>query len=192
MGKREERRRAIRQHHLLHESLDVDFVVGKIAHIALARIAQAPRRVPLPAPVDHRHRKTAVAQVPHRLEIFFDVLAAAGEDADGPLAVGRRRPSREAQFGAIGRLDRAGYNVFGNGIGGNRDERHGGRPVRQEAPEIKDPRRQKGSLRAGLNAFGSLPYHLRAGHDQRFRSEPGGRFKGCTTTGPARWRAGSL
>jgi len=34
------------------------------------------------------------AQVAHRFEIFFDLLGAAAEDADGALAIGRRRPAR--------------------------------------------------------------------------------------------------
>ena len=51
---------------------------------------QPPRRMALPAPVDHRHGKTAVAQIPHRLEIFFDVLAAPREHAHRPAAVRRR------------------------------------------------------------------------------------------------------
>src|ERR1035437_1369184 len=69
--------------------------------------------------------QTALAQVAHRFEIFFDLLAAAGEDADRALAVGRRRPAREAQFRAVGRLDGAGDDVLRNGIGGNRHKRHG-------------------------------------------------------------------
>ena len=95
MRQREVRWRAIRQHHLLHEGLDVDFEIGEIADITLARIAQAPRRMALPAPVDHRHREAAVAQVAHRFEIFFDLLAATGEDADRALAARRRRPARK-------------------------------------------------------------------------------------------------
>ena len=93
MRQREIRRRTIRQHHLLHEGFDVDFEVGEIAHIALARIAQAPRRMALPAPVDHRHRKAAVAQVAHGLEIFLDLFAAPGEDADRALAARPAAPS---------------------------------------------------------------------------------------------------
>ena len=127
MRQREMRRRAIRQHHLLHEGFDVDFVIGEIADIALARITQASRRMALPAPVDHGHRETAIAQVAHRLEIFLDLLAAPGEDADRALATRRRRPPREPQFRAIRRFDGAGDDVFRNGIGGNRDERHGQR-----------------------------------------------------------------
>ena len=130
MRQREIGRRAIRQHHLLHEGFDVDLEVGEIAHIALARIAQPARRMALPAPVDHRHRKAAVAQVAHGLEIFFDLLAAAGEDADGALAARRRSPARKAQLGAIRRLDGAADDVLRNRIGGNRDERHGREPAR--------------------------------------------------------------
>ncbi len=107
MRQREEGRRAIRQHHLLHEGFDVDLEIGEVADIALARVAQAARGMALAAPVDHRHREAAVAQVAHRLEILLDLLAAPGEDADRALAAWRRRPAREAQFGAVGRLDGA-------------------------------------------------------------------------------------
>ena len=48
MRQREIRRRTIRQHHLLHEGLDVDLEVGEIADIALARIAS--RRDEWPCP----------------------------------------------------------------------------------------------------------------------------------------------
>ena len=130
MRQREIGRRAIRQHHLLHEGFDVDLEIGEVADIALARIAQAPRRMPLAAPVDHRHRKSAIAQVAHRLEIFFDLLAAPGEDADRALAPRRRRPAREPQLGAVGRLDGAGDDVLRNRIGGDRDERHEEEPAR--------------------------------------------------------------
>ncbi len=125
MRQREIRRRAIRHHHLLHEGLDVDLVVGERAHIALAGIAQPPRGMALAAPVDHRHREAAVAQVPHRLEILLDHLAAAGEHADRALAARGRRPARKAQLGAIRGLDGAGDSIFGDGIGGNGDKRHG-------------------------------------------------------------------
>ncbi len=98
MRQREMRRRAIRQHHLLHEGFDVHLVIGEIADIALARIAQAPRRVALPAPVDHRHRKTAVAQVTHGLEIFFDLLARPVKTQTVPLrlAGGAQRAKRNS------------------------------------------------------------------------------------------------
>ena len=143
MGKREMRRRTVRQHHLLHEGFDVDLVVGEVADIAFARIAQAARRMALPAPVDGRHRKAAVAQVAHGLEIFLDQLAAALKHADRALATRRRRPARKAQLGAVRRLDGAADDVFGNGIGGNGDERHG--ESGEESAENQGREDQKGS-----------------------------------------------
>ncbi len=124
MRQREIRWRAIRQHHLLHEGLDIDLEIRERADIALARIAQASRGVALAAPVDHRHRKTAVAQVAHGLEIFLDRFAAPGKHADGAFAIGRRRPAREPQFGAVRGFDGTADDVFRNRIGGNRDQRH--------------------------------------------------------------------
>src|SRR5689334_6981160 len=79
----------------------------------------------LPAPVDHRHGKPAIAQVGYGLEIFFDLLAASGENADSTLAARRRRPAREAQFGSVGCFDGTCDYVLRNGIRRNRDERHG-------------------------------------------------------------------
>ena len=79
----------------------------------------------LSPPVDRRHRITALAQILHRFEIFLDALAAPGEDADGPPAIGRRRPARKAQRDAIRRLDRSGERPFRNRIGRYRQQRHG-------------------------------------------------------------------
>src|SRR6188768_2445051 len=95
-------RRTIRQHHLFYEGTNVDFVVGETAHVSLARIEQLPRRMPLSAPVNHRHRESPVAQVAYSLEVFFDLLAASGKHADGPLTPLRRRPAREAQLDPVG------------------------------------------------------------------------------------------
>ena len=52
----------------------------------------------LPAPVDHRDRKAAVAQVAHGLEIFFDLLAAAWKTQTVPLrpAGGAQRAKRSS------------------------------------------------------------------------------------------------
>src|SRR5271155_1542316 len=113
--------------------------------------------MPLPAPVDHGDSKTPVAQILHRLEIFFDVLAAAGEDADRSLAVGRWRPARETQFGPIGGLDGAGDDIVGHGIGGNRDERHESRGVRRKALKIKGSLALKSSAAGGLERVRPLP-----------------------------------
>ncbi len=124
MRQRKVRRWTIRHHHLLDKRLNVDFVVGEIPHVALAPVAQLMLRMPLPAPVDDCHRKTAVAQVPHGLEIFFDLLATPGEHADRALASRRRRPARKAQVDPVGSPDGAADIVFRRGIGGNRDKRH--------------------------------------------------------------------
>jgi hypothetical protein len=43
---------------------------------------------------------------------------------------------------------------------------------RRKALKIKGPAHQKRFVQADLKAFGSLPYHLRAGHDQHFRRSP--------------------
>src|SRR5580700_3404714 len=189
MGERKMRRRTLRQHILLHEGLDVDLVVGEIAHIALARIAQPPRRMALPAPVDHGDREAAIAQVPHRLEIFLDLLAAAGEDADRALAPGRRRPARETQFGAVGGLDGAGDDVFRNRIGGNRDKRHGLKDRLGEngweSRAGKASKRQKGYFSTLLNAVSPFPISLWCRPLPVFR-------KSRTTSGCARRKPGPM
>ena len=103
----------------------VDLVLRKIPDMALERIAQLVRGMPLSPPVDYRHRIPALAQIPHRFEIFLDALATPGEDADGAPAVGRRRPARKAQFGAIRCPDRSGKRTLRNRIGRYRQQRHG-------------------------------------------------------------------
>src|SRR5260370_29497615 len=124
----------------------------------------------LAAPVDHRDRKAAVAQIAHRLEIFFDLLGTPGEDADGALAARRRRPARKAQFRTVGGLDGAGDDVFRNRIGGNGDER----PARdrlgqkgwksrggQEWTKVgKGGNAKKGAIAAPLNPASPFPLSL--------------------------------
>src|SRR5882757_7037821 len=185
MGQCEMRRRTIRQHHLLHEGLDVDLVVGKIADIAFARVAQPPRRMALSAPVDHRHREAAVAQVPHRLEIFLDRLGAAREDADRALAARRRRPPREAQFRTVRRADGAGDDILRNGVGGNRDERHAGGRLGENGWKTRAGASKKGPSAALLNAVSVLPYHQRAGRYQCLTNALTGVWaSGCTARKP--------
>jgi hypothetical protein len=125
MGQRKIGRRTIRQHDLLDEGRHVDLVLRKILDMALERIAQPARGMPLPPPVDDSHRITALAQIPYRFKIFFDVLAAPGEDTDGPPAARRCRPARKAQRGAIRRPDRSGKRPLWNGIDRYRQQRHG-------------------------------------------------------------------
>ena len=124
MADREDRRRTIRQHDLLHEGFEVVLVFGEIADVTLARIGELALGAALPAPVERRDGKAARAQFAHRLEIFFDELGAALEEADRALAAGRRMPAREAQAHAVARLERAGDDIFGHRIGGNGNEIH--------------------------------------------------------------------
>src|SRR3954452_25149239 len=102
MRQREVRRRAIRQYHLLHEGLNVDFVVGEMAHVTLAPVTQLVLRMALSAPVDDSHGKTAVAQIAHGFEIFFDLLAASGKHADSSFSPRRRGPACKAQSDSVG------------------------------------------------------------------------------------------
>ena len=100
-------RRAVRQHHLLHDRLEVVHIIGEVAHMALAAVAEQPRRAALPARIEGGHREAAPAQVADRLEIFFDELGAAVQDDDRAAhrrAVGR--PARIAQLDAVVRRRR--------------------------------------------------------------------------------------
>ena len=121
---------AIGEHHAPHERLDVDLEIRKTFDMALARIRQLPRRVPLPPPVHDSDRKAALAQIAHRLEIFFDELAASGEDAHRSLAASRRIPAREAQLHPVRCRDLARDDVVGNRIAGNRNQLHGASSAR--------------------------------------------------------------
>ena len=120
----ENRRRAIRQHDLAHEGLEIAVVFGEVAHIALAPIAERAIGQALTAPIERRDRKAARAQIAHRLEIFFDPFGAALQDAHRAATPGRRLPARKAQGHAIGRFEHAGDEIVRNRIGGNRDEFH--------------------------------------------------------------------
>ena len=119
MAEREDRRRTIRQHDLAHEGLEIAVVFGKIAHIALASVAERTIRQTLPAPVERGDRKTARAQIAHRLEIFLDPFGATLENAHRAATPGRRQPARKAQADAVGRFEHAGDEVIRNRIGGN-------------------------------------------------------------------------
>ena len=192
MGKREERRRAIRQHHLLHESLDVDFVVGKVAHIALARIAQAPRRVPCPrqsiiATAKPRSRKSRTVS---KYFSMYSLRPVKTQTVPLRLAGGAHREKRNSAPSGV--LIVPDTTSSGTGLAGIETSVMEANRLGRKRRKSRVRAREKAAPDADLNAFGSLPYHLRAGHDQRFRTEPGARLQGCTTTGPARWRAGSL
>src|SRR5215475_11353292 len=96
--------------------------------------------MPLSTPVDRRNRKSAIAQIAHGLEIFFDVLAAPLEDAHGAFPIGRRRPARKTDLGAVRSLDRSGNGILGNRVGGNRNERHRTGSVGKNAAKSKGTR----------------------------------------------------
>jgi len=116
MRQREMRRRAIRQHHLLHEGFDVHFEIAEIADIALrgsrSRRDECPVRASRSSPPRNRDRAD---RAPSRS--IFDLLAAAGEEQTCPC-VGRRRPAREAQFAPSGVLMVPETTFSGTGLAG--------------------------------------------------------------------------
>jgi hypothetical protein len=125
MAEREQRRRTIRHHDLAHEGVEVAVVFGEVAHIAFVAIAEQAFRQALAAPIERRDGKAARAQIAHRLEIFFDPLAAALQNDHRALAPGRRQPTGEAQAHAGGRFQFAGDEIVRDRIGWNGDEFHG-------------------------------------------------------------------
>ena len=124
MAEREIGRRAIRQHHLRHEGVEVDGVLREVLDVALVVVGERALREALPAPVEGHDRETARAQIAHRLEIFFNVFGAALQDDDGAPAARRRLPAAKAQSHPVRGLEDAGQPVIGHRIGGNRDEFH--------------------------------------------------------------------
>ena len=132
MPEREDRRRAIGQHHLLHDGFKVGGVFGKIPHMTLVVVGQRTLRHALSAPIKRRHGEPARAQIAHGLEIFLDVFGAALQHDDRAFAPDRRRPARKAQADPVRGLDAAGHHIVGHRIGGDGDEFHGAEnePVR--------------------------------------------------------------
>ncbi len=124
MAERENRRRAIRQHDLMHEGFQVGDVLRETADVAFLRIGERAVGQTLPAPVEGRDREAARAQIAHGLEIFFDVFGAALQHDHGALAARRRFPAAKAQRYPVRGLDGAGQPVVGHRIGGNGDEFH--------------------------------------------------------------------
>src|SRR5665647_3414519 len=132
MPEREDRRRAIGQHHLLHDGFKVAGVFGKIPHMTLVVVGQRTLRHALSAPIKRRHGEPARAQIAHGLKIFLDVFGAALQHDDRAFAPDRRRPARKAQADPVRGLDAAGHHIVGHRIGGDGDEFHGAEnePVR--------------------------------------------------------------
>ncbi len=119
-------RRTIRQHHLLHEGFDIDLIVRKPADVALARIAQLPRRMPLPAPVDHRHREAALAQLAHHHKILSMHSPRPPKTQTVPLRPPAAASAQKRKFRTVRGLDGATHGVVGNRIGRDGNERHAG------------------------------------------------------------------
>ena len=117
-------RRAIRQHHLRHEGVEVDGVLREVLDVALVVVGKRAFGQPLAAPVEGHDRETARAQIAHRLEIFFNVFGAALQNDDGAPAARRRLPPAEAQSHPVRGLEDTGQPVIGHRIGGNRDKFH--------------------------------------------------------------------
>src|SRR6187401_3501456 len=104
MTDREDRRRAIRQHDLLHQHFDVTLVFREVTDMALARIGQRALGAALPPPVHCRDGKAAGAQLAHGLEILLDEFGAALEQTHGALAARWRTPARKANTDAVARF----------------------------------------------------------------------------------------
>src|SRR5262249_5433819 len=124
MGERKHRWWTVGQNNFIDECFEVEFVVGKVAHIAFARVAQQPVRQALSAPIEGGNRKTAGAQVAHGLEVLLDEFGPPLEHANGALASRRRRPARESKRDPIAGLDGPADDVLGHRVGGNGDEGH--------------------------------------------------------------------
>src|SRR5262249_49592535 len=124
MRQRENRRRTVGQHDVVHEGLEIRVVLGKIADMPLEWITERALRMPLTAPVECCNGKAPRAQIANCLEIFFDEFGAAAEQTHRALAAGGRRPTRESQRNPVRGLYRAGHYVFRHRIGWNRDEFH--------------------------------------------------------------------
>src|SRR6516162_7205869 len=126
MGERENRRWAVRQHHVVDERFEIDLIPGEIAHVAFERVSQGALRHALAAPIQRGDGKTACAQIAHGLEIFFDELGAALKQADRSPAAGRRRPARKAKREPVAGLQGSRNATVGYRVGRNGYEVHSG------------------------------------------------------------------
>src|SRR5947208_8806603 len=82
-------------HDLLVKDAQIGIVLAEIADMRLQRIGERARRAPLPAPIEHRHQKAALAKLPNDLDIFFDELGLpVKHDAHAARYRSRRRIER--------------------------------------------------------------------------------------------------
>src|SRR5262249_40659175 len=124
MGEREDRRRAVRQHDLVDESIEVDLILGEAAYVAFVWVAQRALRHPLAAPIERGYGKAARAQIAHGLEILLDEFGSPLKQANRSLATGRRRPARKAKRNAVGGLQGSRNGALGHRVFRNGYERH--------------------------------------------------------------------
>src|SRR5271170_7825623 len=125
MSEREERRRTVRQHDLLHEGFEVEVVFPKAANMALVGVAQPALRQALAPPIHGGDSESARPQVADQFEIFLDELGPPLEDADGALATRRRLPPRIADRHPVRRLQHGGGHALGHRVGGYGNQLHG-------------------------------------------------------------------
>src|SRR5262249_28319194 len=121
MAEREQRRRAIRQHHLFDQRLKIDVVIGEAAHVALVAIAERALRKTLAAQIDHGDREAALARVVDHLEIFLDEFGPPREYAQRSLASRWRVPAGEPQTDAVLGPEHPDHRALGSRVGGDRD-----------------------------------------------------------------------
>ena len=126
MAEREQRRRAVRQHDLLDEALEIEVVLGEAADVAFATIGKRTPGTPLPAPVEHRDRKAPRPRVVYHFEILLDEFGPARKNAQRAFAPGRRLPHGITQRDPVRRRQGADLYAFGHRVCGNRDEFHVG------------------------------------------------------------------
>ncbi len=102
MPKADERRRAVREHNVLHEADEIAVVFPEASHIALARVGQHALRATLAAPIHGGDGKAAAAKIGDNLEILLDEFGTSAEQADGPPPRHARGiPARIAQLGTV-------------------------------------------------------------------------------------------
>ena len=154
MGKPDERRRAIRQHDVLHEADEIAVVFPEAAHMALARVGQHPLRASLAAPIHGRHGKAPAAQIRDDLEVFLDELGAAAEQADGaPPRHARRVPARVAKLRAVVAAEGSDGRPAGNGIFRERDEFHCFPPDGPNSPRHHTGSRATATVRGSVGEW---------------------------------------
>ena len=79
MTKPNERRRAIGQHHVLHETDEITIVLPEAFDVTLTRVGELALRTALPPPIHCCDRKAATTQISDDLKVFLNELIAPAE-----------------------------------------------------------------------------------------------------------------